>query len=66
MFIAVRAVPLPRLVVPFVLKANRDSIVGEGPELLHEPVVQFLGPFSFQELFDSFPAGEKLGAIAPL
>lgn len=31
LLVAVRAIPLARFIVPFVLKPHRDSIVREGP-----------------------------------
>ena len=50
--VAVGAEPLAGVVVPFIGKAHGDAIVGEGPQFLDQPVVQFPCPFARQELVD--------------
>ncbi len=47
--VAIAAVPNAGSVVPFVLEADSDSIVGECPEVLHKPVVEFTIPFAGQK-----------------
>ena len=37
---------------PFVAEAYGDSIVGEGPKVLSQSVVEFPFPFGRQELYD--------------
>jgi len=34
------------IVMPFVLEADRDTVVMEGPEFLDQPVVVLLRPFT--------------------
>ena len=46
LFIAVCAVPVPGIVVPFVLEAHRDAMPGDGPKLLDQPVIELPGPFA--------------------
>ena len=64
-FVAVRAIPLPGIVAPFVGEADRDPVVVEGPEILDEAVLEFAIPFAGEELDDLFPTVDEFGAIAP-
>src|SRR5258708_12518829 len=53
MFIPMCPHPLSRVrVTPFVLETHRDAVVGVTPQLFHQPIVQFLGPFSTAKRFD--------------
>src|SRR5687768_2314819 len=63
--VAVRAEPVPRIVVPFVRKAYRDAVVVKRPQLLDEAVVELLAPLAYQELLDGLAPGEELRAIPP-
>ena len=45
--IAIRAEPIPRVVVPFVSEAHGNTISGVCPELFDEPVVQLFRLFAF-------------------
>src|SRR5262249_38616662 len=63
--IAVRAVPVARVVVPFVSKPNRDPIPVEGPQLLDEPIVQLSFPFAREEFNDRRTSLDEFGAISP-
>jgi hypothetical protein len=65
MLIAVRAKPLPGCVVPFVFKPHRDAVVRERPQLFHQAIIEFFGPFAAQEFLDGFAPAEKLRAVAP-
>ena len=47
--IAIRAVPVTRVVVPLVSKAHRDAVSGERPQFLDEPVVQLFRPLPREE-----------------
>ena len=44
--ITVRAIPVARIIVPFVSEAYGDAISRKRPEFLDEPVVQLLGPLA--------------------
>src|SRR5579872_2161326 len=52
--------------MPFVFEADRNPIVREAPQFLHETIVEFLLPFAAKELLDRGTATKKLGAISPL
>ena len=47
--VAVGAEPLAGVVVPLVGEAHGDAVVGEGPELLDQPVVELALPLAGQE-----------------
>lgn len=64
--IAVGAIPLPGVIAPLVGKAHRDTVVGEGPQFLDQPILQLPAPLALQKSFDSTAALRKLGAVAPL
>ena len=55
--IAVAAVPLAGGIVPFVLEPDGDPVVGEGPEFLHEPIVEFAIPLAGEEVANRVAAG---------
>jgi hypothetical protein len=63
--IAVRPEPVTRVVVPLVGKANRYAVALTGPELLDQPIVEFLGPLASQKLLDGLAPDEEFRAIAP-
>src|SRR4051794_30808243 len=66
LLVAVAAPPLPRLVPALVLKAHRDSIIRERPEVLSERVFELAIPLATQKRHDRGPAGEELVSVAPL
>lgn len=66
LFIPVGAIPGAGVVMPFILKPNRDSVVREAPELFLQPVIQLLCPLAFEKFFDLIASAQKLGTIAPL
>src|SRR6187551_2542352 len=63
--VAVGAIPLAAIVTPFIRKANGNAVALASPKLLDEPIVQFLGPLSSQELPYRFTANQELGSVAP-
>src|SRR5262245_10580521 len=63
--IAVRAMPLAGIVMPFVGEPHCDAILVKCPQFLDQAIVQFLVPFTDQKLHDGVAPGEKLGAVAP-
>src|ERR1700680_4919584 len=60
LFVAVRAIPLARIVATLVLKAHRDAVVMERPQFLDEAVVELLAPLAFEEGDDGGAAGEEI------
>src|SRR5258705_8893945 len=64
--VAVRTVPLARIVVPFVFEAHGDAVLEKAPELLAQAVVEFLRPLAAQELADPVAPREEFRAVAPL
>jgi GNAT superfamily N-acetyltransferase len=64
-FIAVRAKPLPGMVVPFVLEAHGHPVFPETPQRFPEPVAQFTCPLALQKPLYFLPPAEELGAVAP-
>src|SRR6267142_1238943 len=63
--IAIRAEPIPRVVVPFVSEAHGNTISGVCPELFDEPVVQLFCPFASEKLDDLLSSSRKLNPISP-
>src|SRR5215813_9576657 len=61
--IAIGAIPVTRVVVPLVSKAYCDAVPSERPQLLDEPVVQFLGPLARQESNDFVSSVDELRAV---
>ena len=52
LLVAVGTMPLPGSVVPFVLKAHRDAVVVERPEILDQAILVLLRPFAGEEFND--------------
>src|SRR5262245_33835555 len=50
--VAVAAPPLPGVIMPLVLEAHGDPIIGEGPQALAQNVVELALPFASQERDD--------------
>ena len=64
--VAVRAKPVPGIVMPFVSEAHRYPVLGEGPELLDEAIIELLHPFARQERDDLGATAEKLRPVSPV
>src|SRR5689334_12976441 len=64
--IAVRAKPGAGVVMPFVGEADGDPVVGPGPKLLDQAVVEFPRPFTGQERDDGRAALQELGPVPPV
>jgi hypothetical protein len=64
-FVAVGAKPLTAVVVPFVGVPDGDAVVGERPQFLDQPIVEFLGPLALQKFDYVLSADRKFGSIAP-
>src|SRR3954469_5971391 len=65
LLVAIGAVPSAILIMPFILEANGDAVVGEGPEVLDQAIVVLLLPFAGEEFGDRRAALEKLAAVTP-
>src|SRR3954471_21846025 len=52
LLIAVGAMPLPGLVVPFILEAHGDAVLIERPEILDQAIVVLPSPFAGEEFDD--------------
>src|SRR4029077_8657295 len=65
LLVAVGAMPLPGIVMPLVLKAHRDVVLIERPQILNQSILMLLRPFAPEERDDGGAAFEELGAITP-
>src|SRR4030081_3413303 len=65
LLVAVGAKPGSSIVVPFILKAHRDAVAVERPEILDQAILMLPGPFAGEEFNDRRPTLEYLRAIAP-
>ena len=63
--VAVAAMPVIRLVVPFVLKLDRDPLGGEGPQVLDQTVVELALPLVGEKPPNLLAAYRELGPIPP-
>src|SRR6266403_6002260 len=63
--VAVRAVPIPRVIVPLIREADCNPMSPEGPKLLDQPVVQLLVPLARKEGDDLWPSVDELRAVPP-
>ncbi len=66
LLIAVGPIPIIGVIVPFILKANRDPVVGKTPQFFLQAVVQFPVPFASQKRLDGLTTTEKFCSVAPL
>src|SRR6201991_2497952 len=65
LLVAVGAMPLPGIVVPFILEAHRDAVLIERPEILDQAIVMLLRPFAGEECDDRLAAFKEFGAVTP-
>jgi hypothetical protein len=54
--VSVGAEPLVAVIMPFICKTDSDPIFGKGPQLLYQPIIQFLVPFAREKRDDLAPA----------
>src|SRR3984957_6350243 len=57
--IAIRAKPIPGVIVPFIGKAHGDTVSLERPRLFDQPIVQLFGPFASEKRDDFFSSVHK-------
>src|SRR5258705_3957393 len=65
LLVAVGAMPLPGLVVPFILETHSDAVLVERPEILDQAVVVLPSPFAREKLNDRLAPLEEFGAVTP-
>src|SRR5215216_562613 len=65
LLVAVGAMPLPGIVVPFVLEAHGDAVPIERPEVLDQPIVVLPSPFAGEEFDDRRAAFKEFGTVTP-
>jgi ABC-type transporter Mla MlaB component len=58
--VAIRAIPVSRIVVPFVGEAHCDPVIGEGPKLLGQAVVELFDPLASEKGDDVLSSIHKL------
>src|ERR1700676_1923899 len=63
--VAVRAIPISRVVVPLIREAHSNAIAGKGPKLFYKPVIQLFRPLASEEGDDVVSSVHKLGAVSP-
>src|ERR1700693_2302009 len=54
--IAIRAKPIPGVIVPFIGKAHGDTVSLERPKLFDQSIVQLLRPFAPEKRNDLLPS----------
>src|SRR6266403_2223518 len=64
-FIAIRAKPIPGVIVPFIGKAHGDTASLERPKLFDQPIVQLFRPFASEKRDDFLPSVYKFRAVSP-
>ena len=64
-FIAVRAIPVTRIIAPLVSETYGDPVRGKRPHFLDESVIQFLGPLAREESDDFISSIDELRAVPP-
>src|SRR5262245_56497245 len=63
--VTIGAQPVAGIVVPFIVEAHGDAIVGKSPQLLDQSIVELARPFAAQERLDLGAPHREFGAIAP-
>src|SRR5258708_2718327 len=65
LLIAMGAIPIAAVVMPFIGKANSNPVAVKSPHLLDQTVVELALPFAGQKRLDRIAAFNELGAISP-
>src|SRR5512137_232776 len=63
--VAVRAKPVPGIVMPLIGKAHGDAIAVKGPQFLDEPVIQLPAPLADQALPDGLATRQEFRPVTP-
>src|SRR3546814_3271209 len=65
LLVAMAAIPLAAVVMPFIGEAHGDVVAGIGPDLLDQAVVHFALPFALQQGLDGRAPVDEFGPVAP-
>src|SRR3954465_10669513 len=65
LLVAVGTMPLPGIVVPFILEAHGNAVLVERPEVLDQAIVMLLRPFAGEEFDDRLAPLEEFSAVTP-
>src|SRR6202022_1621160 len=63
--IAIRAEPIPGVIVPFIGKPHGDTVPLERPKLFDQPIVQLFRPFASEKRDDFLPSVYEFRAVSP-
>src|SRR6266404_7738847 len=63
--VAVRSVPMSRIVVPLVGETHGDAMSFEGPQLFDQAIVQLLRPLACKKRDDLLPSAHEFCAVSP-
>src|SRR6267378_7007564 len=63
--IAIRAKPIPGVIVAFIGKAYGDTVSLERPKLFDQPIVQLFRPFASEKRDNFLPSVHKFRAVSP-
>src|SRR3546814_9884893 len=65
LLVAMAAIPLAAVVMPFIGEAHGDVVAGIGPDLLDQAVVHFALPFALQQGPDGRAPFDEFGTVGP-
>ena len=65
-FITVRAIPVARIIMPFIGIAHGDTVFRKCPQLFDQTIIQLFFPFALQECLCCLTVSGKLRAVSPL
>src|SRR5205807_5842267 len=65
LLVAVGAIPLPGIVMAFILKPHRDAVAVERPEILDQATLMLPRPFAGQESDDRGTAFKNFRTVTP-
>src|ERR1700751_3708488 len=64
--IAIRAEPVPGVIVLFIGKTHGDTVSLERPKLFDQPIVQLFRPFASEKRDDFLPSIRKFRSVSPV
>ena len=64
--VPIRAEPLARVIVIFILETDGNAIATEGPQFFSQAVIQLPVPFAPEKFHHLRPAVHELGTVAPV
>src|SRR5262249_47970040 len=63
--VAIAAEPIAAVVMPFVSKPYRDTVLAKCPDFLDEAVIQLLAPFARQKCLNSGATLKEFRSVSP-